>query len=60
MAKQPAPPQDNPGLAAEASAGQSARRTEIIAIALSVVWVVAVLAYILVSPQVTMCRRWAS
>ena len=43
-------PLPDPGLAAEAERGRSARATEIVAGLLSVVWVVAVLAYILTSP----------
>jgi hypothetical protein len=49
MAQDPGPLRD-PGLAAETTSARSARVTEIVAGLLSVVWVVAVLAYILASP----------
>jgi hypothetical protein len=49
MAPNPGPTPDL-GLSAEAERGNSARVTEIVAGLLSVVWVVAVLAYILTSP----------
>ncbi len=50
MCQDPGPQSSDPGLAAEAPPARSARLTEIVAAALSVVWVVAVLAYILASP----------
>lgn len=50
MSQDPGPSPSDPGLAAEVPAARSARVTEIVAGALSVVWVVAVLAYILASP----------
>lgn len=49
MAQDPGQTRD-PGLAAETAPARSARVTEIVAGLLSVVWVVAVLAYILASP----------
>ncbi|GAB1361456.1 hypothetical protein MASR1M32_06920 [Rhodobacter sp.] len=50
MSQDPGPRPTDPGLAAEVPSARSARLTEIVAGALSVVWVVAVLAYILASP----------
>ena len=49
MAEAPGPLPDL-GLAAEAERGRSARATEVVAGLLSVVWVIAVLSYILTSP----------
>jgi hypothetical protein len=54
-------PKDLPdlGLAAEADPGRSARSTEMVAGLMSVVWVVAVLAYVWPRRPATTCRRWA-
>lgn len=49
MTESPGPLSD-PGLSAEAERGRGARVTEIVAALMSVVWVLAVLAYILASP----------
>ena len=50
MPKETAPPSVAPGLTAETAPVRSARATELVAAALSAIWVVAVLAYILISP----------